>query len=243
MNTIIEYVAKQEIGGRRKDVKMKERNKTIIQVVLTIIGAVAGLLGVNAFNKYLLMSMPLIWRMLFSVEIYFLIALVPVCIAIFNKEKWSDYGFSKEKIGQQIFIGIVIALCMSFVFTVIPHLAGKGDWVNNGHQYKYLWQFIYDFIYFIVAIGFVEEFVFRGFLYKKIETLFGSSVYVIVGSSVLFGLFHFLSGNIVQLLATGIIGAVFCICKVKIKNCTLLSLIIAHGVYDALITVWLYVFN
>ena len=56
-------------------------------------------------------------------------------------------------------------------------------------------------------------------------------------------LFHFLGENIVQILLSSIIGAIFCICKVKIKNCTLLSVIIAHGVYDTLITVWLNVFT
>lgn len=223
--------------------KVKECKKIIIQIVIAIIGAVVGLLGVNAFNQYVLMNIPLVWRMVGMIVTHLPIAIVPLCIAIFNKDKWSDYGFSKEKIGYQVVIGLVIALCMSFVFTVIPHLAGKSDWVNNQHQYQYMWQFIYDFVYYIFAIALGEEFVFRGFFYTKMETLFGSSTGAIVGSSILFGLFHFLGGNIIQLIVTGIIGAILCICRVKIKNCTLLSLIIAHGVYDALITVWLNVFT
>lgn len=222
---------------------MKERKKIITQIVITIIGVIAGLFGVNAFNQYVLMNIPLVWRMVLMIVVYLLIALVPVCITIFEKDQLSAYGFSKEKPGYQVLIGIAIALCMSFIFTIIPHLAGKSDWVNNQHQYLYLWQFIYDFVYCIFAIALVEEFVFRGFLYKKLETLLGSSLYAILGSSILFGLFHFLGGNIAQLIATGIIGFILCICKEKIKNCTLLSLIIAHGVYDALITVWLNVFN
>ncbi len=222
---------------------MNERKRIIIHIVITIIGAIAGLFGVNAFNQYILMNIPIVWRMVLMIAVYFLIALVPVCIMIFRKEKLSDYGFSKEKLGYQVLTGIAIALCMSFVFTVIPHLAGKSDWVNNQHQYIYLWQFIYDFVYDIIAVALVEEFVFRGFLYKKIELLFGSSLYAILGSSILFGLFHFLGGNIVQLIVTGILGLILCICKEKIKNCTLLSLVIAHGVYDALITVWLNVFH
>ena len=32
---------------------MKERNKIIIQMVIAIIGVIAGLVGVNAFNRYL----------------------------------------------------------------------------------------------------------------------------------------------------------------------------------------------
>jgi len=222
---------------------MKERKKIIIQMVIAMVGVVAGLLGMNAFNQYVLMSLPLIARLVLMIVTYLPIALVPFCIVLFHEEKWSEYGFSKKKIGYQVLIGLVIALCMSFVFTVIPHLIGKSDWVNNQHQYQYMWQFIYDFVYCIFAVALVEEFVFRGFFYKKLETLFGSAVGAIIGSSVLFGLCHFLGGNIVQILLTGIIGAIFCICKVKIKNCTLLSVIIAHGVYDALITVWLNVFT
>lgn len=212
-------------------------------MVIAIIGVVGGLLGVNAFNQYVLMSLPLVVRMVLMIVTYLPIALVPFCIVIFNKEKWSDYGFSKEKIGYQLLIGLAIALCMSFVFTVIPHLIGKSDWVNNQHIYIYAWQYIYDFIQYIGAVALVEEFVFRGFFYKKLETLFGSTVGAIIGSSILFGLFHFLGGNIGQIILTGFIGAIFCICRVKIKNCTLLSVIIAHGVYDALITVWLNVFT
>ena len=222
---------------------MKERQKLIVEIIIGIIGSVAALIGVSAFNQYVLMSLPLFLRMVLSIVTYLTIAVVPFCIAIVNKEKWSDYGFSKEKIGQQVLIGIAIALGMSFVFTVVPHLAGKSDWVNNQHNYKFLWQYIYEFVYCIIAVGLTEEFVFRGFLYKKLEKLFNSSTFAIVGSSVMFGLFHFLSGNIVQIILTGVLGAIFCICRVKIKQCTLLSLIIAHGVYDALITVWLNVFT
>lgn len=222
---------------------MKEHKKIIIQLVIAIIGVVAGLLGVNAFNQYVLMNFPLVWRMVLMIVIYLSIAIVPFCIILTDKDKLCDYGFSKEKFGNQVLIGLAIALCMSFVFTVIPHLAGKSDWVNNQHQYQYMWQFIYDFIYFIFAISMVEEFVFRGFFYTKMKKLFGSSIGAIVGSSILFGLFHFPGGNIVQILLTGVIGAVFCVCRVKIKNCTLLSVIIAHGVYDALVTVWLNVFT
>ncbi len=34
------------------------------------------------------------------------------------------------------------------------------------------------------------------------------------------------------------IGVFFCVCRLKIKNCSTLVLIIGHGVYDALITVF-----
>lgn len=222
---------------------MNERKKIILQLIIGMIGAVAGLIGVNAFNQYLLMNLPIGVRMILMIGTYWVIAVAPLCILLFTKDKLLDYGFTKEKVGMQVLVGVIIGICMSCVFTLIPHLAGMGDWVDNGHHYQYWWQFVYDFLYFIVAIGLVEEFVFRGFAFCKIEKLTGSTIGATIASSILFGLFHFLSGNVMQLFLTATIGLIFCMCKLKIKNCTLLSLIIAHGVYDALITVWLNVFS
>ena len=99
-------------------------------------------------------------------------------------------------------------------------------------------QFLYEFFYCIFAVGFVEEYVFRGFAYEKIKRVSQKNILAILGSSVLFGVFHLFSGNIVQMLMTACIGAFFCFCRLKIKNCSTLSLIVGHGVYDALITFW-----
>lgn len=217
---------------------MNKRTRTILQLIIGTVGAAAGLLGVSAFQQNILMGLPVGFRMILLVLAYWVIAAVPFGIMLAAKETPSDYGFSKAKIGLQAAAGILTGLCMSLVFTLIPILCGKGDWVDNGHHYRELWQFVYDFVYAIAAVGLVEEFVFRGFLYKKVKDLSGSSGAAIAVSSVLFGLFHFLGGNVIQMICTGILGVIWCVCKEKIRNCTLLSLIIAHGVYDALITVW-----
>ncbi|MBQ8787853.1 MAG: CPBP family intramembrane metalloprotease [Oscillospiraceae bacterium] len=154
------------------------------------------------------------------------------------KDKLSDYGFVKDKIGMQIIVGILIGLAMSAVLTLIPHLLGFGENFDTGKRYKYLWQFIYEFFYCIVAVGLTEEFVFRGLIYSKIKNIAQKEWVAILASSLLFGLFHIFGGNIFQIFTTAFIGFVFCICRLKIKKCSVLSLIIAHGVYDALITVW-----
>lgn len=217
---------------------MTKQKKTLIQLLIGIAGAFAGLLVVNAFYQHFLMNLSINLRMFLVVCTYWIIIIIPLGVMKFAKDKLADYGFIKEKLGYQLIVGIVIGLCMSIIFTLIPILLGKEEWVNNGHNYQYLWQFIYDFVYCIVAVGLVEEFVFRGFVYSKIKILSGSIAVTIAVSSILFGIFHFLNGNVIQMVATCFLGVIFCLCKEKIKNCTLLSLIIAHGVYDALITVW-----
>lgn len=214
------------------------KKKEIISLIIGFAGAVTGLYGVMSFNRFVLMSLPIGIRMVYMILTYWLIALIPAIVMIVNKDKLTDYGFSKEKIGMQIIVGILIGTVMSVLLTLIPHQIGFGEFVDSGKRYKYLWQFIYEFFYCIFAIGLVEEFVFRGFIFEKIKRVAGKDIIAVIISSVFFGVFHFFSGNLVQMVMTACIGAFFCFFRLKIKNSSTLSLIIGHGVYDALITVF-----
>lgn len=216
---------------------MSVKKKEILFLIIGTAGAFLSAYGVILFNRYVLMSLPLGLRMSAMIVTYWLTALVPVIIMVAGREKFTDY-FSTDKIARQIITGVVIGAAMSLVLTLVPHLAGFGEYVDNGKRYTYLWQFAYEFCYCILAVGFSEELVFRGFVYKKIKNICGTEIAAVIGSSVLFGAFHIFGVNVVQIIVTALIGAFFCICKIKIKNCTLLSLVIAHGIYDWLITVW-----
>lgn len=214
------------------------KRKEWISLIVGFFGSMLGLYGVVAFYQFVLMSLPLGLRMVSMLLIYWLIALIPIVVMRVNKDKLVNYGFSKSKLGLQMIVGVLIGIAMSFILTLIPHLFGFGEYVDSGKGYKYLWQFVYEFFYCIFAVGFVEEFVFRGFIYEKINRISQKDMIAIIGSSVLFGVFHLFSGNLIQMLMTTCIGVFFCFCRLKVKNCSTLSLIIAHGVYDALITVW-----
>lgn len=218
-----------------------DKRKNLAGLIVGAAGAFAGLLCLVQINR-VLMYMPVMARMPASVISYWIIAFVPFVIIFWSKDKPRDYGFVRNNLIGQIVTGLIIGIIMSLVLTFIPHIAGFGNMVDNGRRYMYWWQFAYEFVYCIFAVGFAEEFVFRGFIYRKIELLSNSQTVAIAVSSVLFGLFHFLGGSIVQIVITGCIGLIFCIFRSRIKGCTIISLIIAHGVYDALITVWAAVF-
>lgn len=211
-------------------------------LIFAFIGSLLGLLGLIAFNNFLLMSLPLIARMAAMIASYFLIAVIPFIVMRKTNDTFSDYGFKKDNPVLQIAIGVGLGFVLSLIFTLLPHLVGIGEWVDNGKRYQYFWQFAFDFVYYIVAVAFAEEFVFRGVLYEKLNRIFKSKIAAVVISSVLFGLFHVFGGNVVQGVATAVLGAIFCVFRLKIKNCSTLSLIIAHGIYDAMITVWSAVF-
>lgn len=214
------------------------KKKDRISLVVGYIGSMLGLIILNIFNQNILMLLPLPARMAASIIAYWLIALAPIILMIANREKPSDYGFTVKALGKQIIVGILIGAAMSLVLTVVPHLLGFGEYVSSGKTYTQLWQFVYEFLYCILAVSLAEEFVFRGFVYKKILDISGKETAAVIASSVLFGLFHILGGSIVQVIMTAFIGAFFCLCRSKLKGCTIVSLVIAHGIYDALITVW-----
>ena len=148
-------------------------------------------------------------------------------------------------LGTHVFLTIRLRFPQRHIFKAI-RLSVKRDPnadVSSDKQYTHLWQFIYEFVFCIIAVGLVEELVFRGTIYEYAKRIFGSDIGAVILSSLLFGAFHILRGNIAQLFVTAFIGALFCLFRLKIKNCSLLSLIIAHGIYDALIVVWTFVFG
>lgn len=224
-----------------KEVTMNKKN-LLIESILGITWSMAVLWGVVCFNRYILMNLPLLLRMGLSIVLYLCMAVGPLLIMIHAGDTWADYLFSGEKIGAQILVGIGIGVVMSLILTLPLFLTGHGEWSDNGKHYQFLWQFLYEIVYCVGALALTEEFIFRGFLYQKLHALSGSHPVAILVSSVAFGLFHIFGGSLVQVVMTGLIGLAWCLVRRKVKHCTTLSLIIGHGLYDFLITVWVNVF-
>lgn len=212
--------------------------KKYIEIIISIIGVFLTLYGVRCFNQYVLMSLPLIIRMILMIIMYLLIAIIPFNFCIKHK---INVGFKKGKLTNQILIGITIGLLMNIFITLIPILIFGKENLYSGSNYKYLWQFTYYFFYCIFAVSLTEEFIFRGYFLERLKTITNSKIMPILISSTIFGLFHIFTGNIIQIFTTTFIGLILSISKEKIKNCTLLSVVIAHGLYDFLIEVILFI--
>ena len=210
---------------------------SLIQLLIAVAGVYLAVFGLRLFNQYLLMSFSLPMRIVLMIVTQWTLLIVPAILMIVNKEKPADLGFCKEKLLRQIGIGALLAAAMSLVFTVLPIALGFKDMVG-GTSYKYAWQFVYEFFYCILGVALAEEIIFRGYIFRKLLEIKSSRWMAILVSSVLFGLFHVFGGNWIQVLMTAVLGLIYCIFREKMKSCTLLSLIIAHGVYDALIVLW-----
>lgn len=218
---------------------VKKRSPSLVILFITVIVVWTALLGVVMFNRYVFMTLPLGIRMVLAFVEQWAVLFVPIILMVVTKTRLSDLGFSRDKIGWQIVIGMVLAVIMSLFLTLTPILCGFEESIVGTH-YQFWWQFVYDLVQKIFAVALMEEVIFRGFIYKLLLDINGKEWFAIVVSSVLFGFFHIFNGNIFQVITTAFIGFVFCVCRNKIKGCTLLSLIIMHGVYDWLIPLWGY---
>ncbi len=211
-----------------------KRKKHLIEFTVAAIGIFISLFIVVLFNQNLLMKFSLPVRALLMIISQWFLLVVPLALMIYNKERLKSLGFKKDRIFMQVLIGLAVAASMSVVLTVVPILIGLKDMVGST-SYTKPWQFAYQFVYSIIGVALAEEIIFRGYLFNKLLKIKDSRLFAIIISSILFGLFHVFNGNIIQIILTACIGLLFCFVREKIKDCTLLSLIIAHGVYDAMI--------
>lgn len=172
---------------------------------------------------------------LLNIASIYSLALIPLALLLRSNEAWSDYGITVHQLPKQIGIGILIGLGMGCVLTLLPMALGLKKLVYTGNGFNSTSEAMIRLYYFIFVIGLVEEFIFRGFLYTRLKDVCLSDLTPILLSSSLFGILHFTGLNFSQVLTAGLIGAFFCICRERIPGCTLLSLIIAHGLHDWLI--------
>lgn len=216
---------------------MINSKKNIFKIIIAVLLEFGVLFIIVLFQQNILMSFPLLIRAVLMIVVQWTLLIVPIIFMWKNGDKLIDIGFSKNNIAVQIFTGAMIGITMSLIFTVLPILAGLKDMVGST-TYTQAWQFCYQFVYMILGVALVEELFYRGFLFKKLLDVNGSKWFSIIISSVIFGLSHILSGNILQVFTTSLLGIFFCLCRDKLKNCTTLSLVIAHGMHNALITLF-----
>lgn len=152
--------------------------------------------------------------------------LVIYIIFMIFKDKEYNLGFSKEKIPLQIIYGVVLFVGMVILYKLQGNTySGQPFEVNT-----MMFLFMTDAL--ATAIG--EEFAFRGMLYTRLGKAFNNDIAAILVSSLIFGLSHFMAWDIEGILLSAVTGALLCASRRYLKNCTLVSTITAHFLYDFL---------
>ena len=206
------------------------------QAVCGLVTAIilSALLTMLAPTWYGLFSwLPLRLAAILSFQVVFALIAV-LCHCVIEKQPLRSMGFSGQKPLSQLGWAFILFAGLSVLFIALPVLFGQS--LNDMLPAKdSLW---FAIPYKLLFVGFAEELLFRGYLLNNLRRLTDSKIASVMLSSLLFGLWHFiLSGNIIQVILTAIIGTIFALPRVYAKKCSIVSVSLAHGLYDALLNV------
>lgn len=138
---------------------------------------------------------------------------------------------TKRRLWLQVLIGVGIAFLLCFLFGILPILCGTS--LIGSHTDMSVGRILLAALQDILFVGIGEEIVFRGYLQNQFTIWLKQCEWLApLIAAFLFGLWHLVNGSLIQVLFTTLIGCAFGYAKYFIKDCTLLSVIIAHGLYD-----------
>ena len=190
-------------------------------VVICLITFGAGFLGLFITDSLILF--------IAKFFVYYLIGAVAL-VAIKLNEVEIGLDFINWK---SYLIGLAMAIALSLFIAVIPALFGSS--IVGSHLDPTPDILILNFVFFVFAVGPVEELVFRVYVQEIFISFFKTHKWVaVIIAAFLFGLWHIINGSLLQVLFTFGIGMVFGFAKYFLKNCKFLGVATAHGLYDFL---------
>lgn len=139
-----------------------------------------------------------------------------------------DIDFKNKR---QYLIGALLGIIFSLFQNVIP--AFLGIWFGGEHIDFSWFALIYDFLFYMLIVGPVEEFIFRVYIQDAIVSLFEKNKWIgVVIASFLFGMLHIFNGGVFNVFIAFGFGLVVGFAKYKIKDCGYLGLALGHGLTD-----------
>lgn len=216
------------------------KNKSLVLEITAVYAAVLLIVVFTSDIVSLGGSVPV--KMLLTVGAFAVMTAVPLAVCRIRKISFSALGFSKNKVGLQLLISLGIFAVTISAAVLLPLFLGfdKADVLS--FKSSSIVVLVFYILFDIICVGFGEEFVFRGYMYSRLKTASGSDWKAIAVSSVLFGLMHFPNTrNVMNVVSTAALGFLYAFCRHKLKNCTVLTLSVAHGLHDAAITLLSYI--
>jgi membrane protease YdiL (CAAX protease family) len=137
--------------------------------------------------------------------------------------------FSTEHLARQMLTAVALA-ALTLGLTLWPALFGVNV-MGDGETRP--WVFLYLALRTFFLVGFVEEFVWRGYVLGGTLRAVRSGPWAVVISSLIFGLWHFPANqDFLQVFVTALIGAIYATAMLKVRHCSTLATGTAHGLHD-----------
>lgn len=122
------------------------------------------------------------YKFIFYIPITVLSILPAILIVYLRKQSISSLGIRKTKIIKSIFLGVIFSLPF-----LIPNIING---IANNHNFRDIESLMWEFLYFLICIGAVEEVIFRGFIQIRIRGIIKSKWLSIFIVGILFSILH-----------------------------------------------------
>ena len=131
----------------------------------------------------------------------------------------------------QVVFGVVSGLILLFLIAVVPSFFGVS--IIGWHTEYTVETYIYEFLFYFIFVGPVEEMIFRVFVQDTLTEILPKAKWIgVISASLLFGLWHIISGTWEKVLITSCIGLYWGFCRYFFKSSTFISTSISHALYD-----------
>lgn len=159
-----------------------------------------------------------------------LFAILPFMLLYEEDDFLKKLGFSSISIFDQIILGIVFGLV--FALFVFFYYAVFFSASSSPSQHINFME-VLAFLLFQLIVAFGEEVYFRGYIFRRLSDLCIFNLTPVLITALLFGMSHYIiHGNIYQFYVSSLFGFFAIVLHLKVKNYSMLSLIISHFVYN-----------
>jgi membrane protease YdiL (CAAX protease family) len=222
-------------GASRRDLWLEVGAVLMIAVVPPLVAALESLVRRGPVSG----GSPSGWSFLHSIESCFYVALPLLYILWRTGESLTTFGLAKPSVGIDLSLGlgafvlekaVLSPLTAAVELALSPpksasltHAAAAAHHVPQSTASYVLMPFA------MLAIGFHEELIFRGYLIPRFERLLGGRLAALLASSALFAVSHFHYGvaGMLSVLPDGVLlGVVFLLTR-RIWPC-----VVAHALWD-----------
>lgn len=176
------------------------------------------------------------YKFIFFIPITVISTLPAILIAYFRRQKISSLGIRRTNIIKSIFFGIIFSLP-----ALIPNVR-KG--IINNYDLRNVEFLVWDFLYYLICIGLVEEVIIRGFIQIRIRGIIKNKWLSIFVVGFMFSIWHipfqmkqanlplieFILSNIPNLIMLSIIHVYFVYIYTRDNN--IIAPIITHAIWN-----------
>jgi uncharacterized protein len=171
------------------------------------------------------------WRLWLVID-YLAVKLLPLIVVVWlirtGKMRPVDFGLTLQPPGAFIVVFLIAALAGTFIdqngtliFGSLPGYPALGRIPVIENRF---WNWV-DLTAGLILVGFFEELIFRGYLYRVLSRYTQNRLVIVPVSAVVFGLIHW-SGGSVQVLTAAAVGALFMALYIRTRS--LPAIMLAH---------------